>query len=244
MRQNKYDDPQFFERYSAMPRSAEGLKQAGEWYVLREMLPDFDGKRVLDLGCGFGWHCHYAREHGANQVTGVDLSERMLAHAREINADPAIDYRQMAIEDIDFAPGSFDVVISSLALHYIEPLALVFAKVADLLVTGGRLIFSVEHPVFTAREQQDWHYDHDGKILHWPLDDYQDEGVRHSTWMSDDIVKYHRTFSTLVNLLISAGLQIEKIAEPQPHPDMLKQRPDMQNESRRPMFLLIAASKP
>jgi 2-polyprenyl-3-methyl-5-hydroxy-6-metoxy-1,4-benzoquinol methylase len=120
MKQNKYDDPNFFERYSAMSRSVEGLSAAGEWYVLREMLPDLRDKRVLDLGCGFGWHYRYAREQQARHVVGVDLSENMLTRAQEMTNDAPIEYRQMAIEDMEFAPESFDVVLSSLAFHYNE----------------------------------------------------------------------------------------------------------------------------
>lgn len=67
MKENKYDDKHFFEQYSQMPRSKEGLKAAGEWHELKKMLPDFNQKTVLDLGCGFGWHCIYAAEHGAKK---------------------------------------------------------------------------------------------------------------------------------------------------------------------------------
>ena len=62
MKENKYNNSHFFSQYSQMSRSVEGLKGAGEWHVLQKMLPDFAGKRVLDLGCGFGWHCAYAIE--------------------------------------------------------------------------------------------------------------------------------------------------------------------------------------
>lgn len=244
MKQNKYDDPEFFERYSAMPRSAEGLKQAGEWYVLRRMLPDFTGKVVLDLGCGFGWHCRHAIEHGASRVIGVDLSERMLERALEINNIQGIDYRRMAIEDIDFPPETFDVVLSSLALHYVASLETVFAKVFETLKSGGDFVFSVEHPVFTARNEQDWFYSMEGEILHWPVDNYQDEGERHSTWMTDLIVKYHRTFASICNTLLEAGFQITEIAEPRPHPDLVREREGMKDENRRPMFLIVAARKP
>ena len=83
MQENKYDNPVFFEKYSQMSRSREGLSGAGEWETLKDLLPDFAGKRVLDLGCGYGWHCIYAMEQGAMSVTGVDLSEKMLEVARE-----------------------------------------------------------------------------------------------------------------------------------------------------------------
>ena len=77
MIENKYDDETFFAKYSAFPRSVHGLKAAGEWHELKKLLPDFAEKRVLDLGCGFGWHCFYAAEHGAKQVLGIDVSEKI-----------------------------------------------------------------------------------------------------------------------------------------------------------------------
>jgi hypothetical protein len=54
MKQNKYDDPEFFEIYSQMPRSIGGLEKASEWPALRALLPDLRDKHVLDLGCGYG----------------------------------------------------------------------------------------------------------------------------------------------------------------------------------------------
>ena len=88
MKENRYDDPVFFRKYSEMARSRLGLEGAGEWKTLRPMLPDFTGKRVLDLGCGYGWHAFYAAENGAERVLGVDLSEKMLAVARGKNTFP------------------------------------------------------------------------------------------------------------------------------------------------------------
>lgn len=91
MKENKYNNSHFFSQYSQMSRSVEGLKGAGEWHVLQKMLPDFAGKRVLDLGCGFGWHCAYAIEHGATHATGIDISEKMLEEARKRNPSPLLN---------------------------------------------------------------------------------------------------------------------------------------------------------
>ena len=99
---NAYDQSAFFANYSSMPRSVGGLEEAGEWHAFRALLPDLRDKRLLDLGCGFGWHCRYAREQHARLVLGVDSSEKMLARAHETNNDGTIEYRRMAIEDIDF----------------------------------------------------------------------------------------------------------------------------------------------
>lgn len=243
MKQNKYDEAEFFSNYSQMARSTQGLEAAGEWHKLRTMLPELKDKNVLDLGCGFGWHCRYAREQLARSVIGVDLSENMLKRAREMTDDSRIEYRHMAIEDIEFAPEQFDVVISSLALHYIEHVDQVFAKIYACLVEGGTLVYSVEHPIFTARAAQDWHYGPQGEIMHWPVDDYQQEGKRVANFLNQDVVKYHRTLATHVNELIQAGFVIQQVAESKPSPEMMDQIPGMRDENRRPMFLMIAAVK-
>lgn len=243
MKQNKYDDPAFFEQYSQMPRSVYGLSAAGEWHSFRALLPYLQGKNVLDLGCGFGWHCRYAREQGAARVLGTDISEKMLERARNSSNDPAIEYRRMAIEDIDFAAGEFDVVISSLALHYTARFDEVCRKVYHCLTPGGAFVLSVEHPVFTALPEQDWYYDAAGRRLHWPVDRYQDEGLRNTRFLGNEVIKYHRTVATHINALIDAGFRITAVSEPQPTQEMIDTVPGMRDETRRPIFLLMAALK-
>ncbi len=243
MKQNKYDDPEFFTNYSRMARSIGGLDAAGEWPAFRALLPTLRDKSVLDLGCGFGWHCRYAREQQARSVVGVDLSEKMLARARESTNDVAIEYRRLAIEDINFSAGAFDVVLSSLALHYVERFDLVCRKVHHCLVPEGSFVLSVEHPIFTARASQDWYYGQQGERLHWPVDHYQEEGPRQASFLEHEVVKYHRTVATYVNTLIDSGFTLTKLSEPQPTQELLDKHPEWQDETRRPMFLLIAAVK-
>lgn len=241
MKENKYDDINFFNQYSQMQRSVEGLKGAGEWHVLSKMLPDFKSKRVLDLGCGFGWHCRYAAEQGAKSVVGVDISQKMLAEARKNTSEITIDYICSAVEDIDFSADSFDIVISSLAFHYIESFDDVCSKIKACLVDGGDFIFSVEHPIFTSYGTQDWYYDESGNRLHWPVDNYFKEGLRKTNFLGADVVKYHKTVTTYVNALIKAGFQITGLVEPEVDPKFLEINEEMKNELRRPMFLILSA---
>jgi SAM-dependent methyltransferase len=216
MKQNKYDDPAFFARYSAMTRSIQGLEAAGEWPAFRALLPDLRDKRLLDLGCGFGWHCRYARQEGARLVTGVDLSGKMLKRARDTTNDPAIEYRRCAIEDLELPAGEFDVVISSLALHYVENLEPVCRRVHRWLKPGGAFVFSVEHPMFTALAAQEWCLGPNGERRHWPVDDYQEEGLRATQWLNEHVIKYHRTLAKYVNTVMESGFQLTKIMEPEP----------------------------
>lgn len=243
MKQNKYDESNFFAAYKQMPRSIKGLEGAGEWHVLKALIPELRNKSVLDLGCGFGWHCRYAREQQASSVIGVDISEKMLQTAAELTDDSAITYQQMPIEDIEFSNSQFDVVISSLAFHYIESFEAISKKVYDCLKPGGSFIFSVEHPIFTSRNEQDWYVDDQGNRLHWPVDQYQSEGLRETTFLTDNVIKYHRTISTYMNNLIEAGFTIKAVKEPIPSDEMLKSDPLMEDENRRPMFLIISAVK-
>ncbi|MBW4081882.1 methyltransferase domain-containing protein [Paenibacillus sp. S150] len=240
MKQNKYDDSGFFAKYSAIPRSISGLEAAGEWGTFRSLLPDLRGKRVLDLGCGCGWHCRYAREQQAESVVGIDLSGNMLERARSMT-DPGIEYRRGAIEDIHFSAGEFDVVISSLAIHYVERFDLLCREVQHCLRPGGAFVLSVEHPIYTALAAQDWHYGPDGAKLHWPLDHYHDEGPREARFLEDDVIKYHRNVASYLNTLIDSGFTVTKLSELQPTPGMLKSNAAWQEELRRPMFLLLSA---
>ena len=148
-----------------MSRSQQGLAGAGEWETLRKLLPDFKDKRVLDLGCGYGWHCIYAMEHGASSVVGVDISHKMLEVAKEKTHFPQVEYKCCAIEDVEFPEESFDVILSSLAFHYVADYEILVKKIYRILKSGGKLVFTVEHPVFTAYGTQDWYYNEKGENI-------------------------------------------------------------------------------
>ncbi|HEY1935014.1 MAG TPA: class I SAM-dependent methyltransferase [Acetobacteraceae bacterium] len=242
--QNVYDDPKFFAGYSRLPRSESGLDAVYEWPAFQRLLPaSLQGLRVLDLGCGFGYFAREARARRARQVVAVDLSERMLEAARAATRDDGIVYVRAALEDYVPDDAAFDLVVSSLALHYIADHGALVRKVAAGLVSGGRFAFSVEHPIFTADGSADWHFDANGARLHWPVDRYRDEGERRTRWFVDGVVKYHRTVETYVNGLLDAGLRLVRLEEPEADAAVLAAKPEWQDERRRPPFLLIAAEK-
>ena len=242
MKENKYDNAVFFQKYGQMMRSQKGLQGAGEWSELQKILPDFHGKKVLDLGCGYGWHCKYAADLEAASVLGTDISQKMIHTAQEINSAPQIHYQCIAMEDLHFPVHTFDVILSSLAFHYIEEFGPLVENISHWLKKGGHFVFSVEHPVFTSYGTQDWYYDENGKILHFPVDHYYYEGPREAIFLGEKVIKYHRTLTTYLNTLLQNGFELQHVIEPQP-PEEMMDIEGMRDEMRRPMMLLVAATK-
>lgn len=242
MTRNIYDDPEFFANYGRLGRSVAGLDGAAEWPALRAMLPDMSGLRVLDLGCGYGWFCRWAREHGAARVVGIDLSAKMLARAAATTADPAIAYRRADLETLDLEGHTFDLVYSSLTLHYVADMAALLAKVRDALAPGAAFVFSAEHPIYTAPLRPGWSETADGRRT-WPLDSYLVEGVRRIEWLGGTVVKQHRTLATWLDLLRGGGFALDRLEEWRPSEAQLAARPELAQELDRPMFLLVAARR-
>jgi len=242
MAQNVYDNADFFGGYGRLDRSVHGLAGAPEWPLLRSMLPDIHGMRVVDLGCGYGWFCRWAAENGTGEVLGLDISEKMLERARADTGNVAITYRRTDLEALSLPPAACDLVYSSLAFHYVEDAGQLYRTIHDALVPGGRLVFSTEHPVFMASGRPGWMTTDDGDRT-WPVDHYSAEGRRTTHWLGADVVKYHRTMATTINLLIGAGFRILRVEEFAPSAEQIAADPRLAEEVDRPMFLMVAAGR-
>jgi SAM-dependent methyltransferase len=245
MAQNIYDTTSFFEAYSALCRSVEGLTLFGapEWPVLSSYLPPLKGASFLDLGCGFGWYSRYAQSQGASHIRGIDISSQMLARAKEMSPDPGITYQQADLETMEFKSDFYDVVFSSLALHYLLNLKGLFSQIFQTLKPGGTLIFSVEHPIALAPSNAAWIKDSEGKYV-WPLDRYLDEGPRNQEWLGDKVVKQHRTVGRYVKMLVEEGFELKELEEWGPTLEQLEQGLGWNKARERPVYLLIKAIKP
>lgn len=238
---NEYDNETFFEEYAKMSRSRKGLSAAGEWHQLKPLFPILQGKRVLDLGCGYGWHCKFAVEQGAEQVLGLDLSQKMIEEAKKRNSASQIEYCICGIEEYEYPQNTWDCVVSNLALHYIENIEKIFHKVYRTLKPGGTFIFNIEHPVFTAGVGQDWIYSEDQTPQYWPIDHYFIPGERSTHFLGCDVVKQHHTLTQILMGLLNNGFELEVVEEVKP-PEEMMELPGMKDELRRPMMLLVKAS--
>jgi len=230
-----YDLPDFFASYAMMSRSQQGLSGAGEWCQLEPLFPPLSGKTVLDLGCGYGWHCRYAAEKGAKAVLGIDESRLMIEEAKKRNAGECIEYRICTLEDFDYPENAYDLVISNLVLHYVEDLNTVCRRVFHTLRPDGVFLFNIEHPVFTAGVQQQ--FSKDGT---WPVADYYYPGKRKTNFLGHEVIKQHHTLTQILMGLLRADFRLEAVEEVMPPEEWRKAMPE---EMKRPMMLLVKARK-
>ncbi|KAK9352174.1 S-adenosyl-L-methionine-dependent methyltransferase [Lipomyces doorenjongii] len=242
MAQNIYDNQEFFNEYCKLARSEKGLPGAPEWPYLQAMVQDVRDLTVLDLGCGFGWFCRWAKQAGATRVHGIDISQNMLSRALAAGPDPAITYEVGDLDQVNLPVESFHIVYSSLTIHYLEDTRRLFDQVYRTLIPHGRFVFSVEHPIFTAPTDPTWKKNSDGQVF-WPLNAYSQEGPRTTDWLAKGVRKYHTTLETYVALLLDAGFILKGIKEWMPSDEDLRDHPEWADERHRPAFLLIAAQK-
>lgn len=242
MSQNIYDDPKFFAGYGRLPRQTIGLAGAPEWSGIQALIPDLDGRRVVDLGCGFGWASRWMRENGAASVLGVDLSENMLGRARIDTSDAMIRYLRADLETLNLPAASFDFAYSALTFHYIRDFNRLVNMIHRALTPGAGFVFTIEHPIFMAAAHPHLIEDEDGRRT-WPVNRYAIEGERRTDWFAEGVIKHHRRIGTTLNTLIEAGFTIGAVDEFAPTANQVRETPGLAEEWERPMMLLVSASR-
>ena len=234
-----YDDPRFFEGYHRLRTSGEGVNELIEIPALHRMLPPVAGTSIVELGCGTGALAHRLADAGAAQVLAVDSSQRMLALSIR---HPRIRYLRADLERLTLPDECADLVVSSLALHYVTDYQHLVQRVAGWLRPGGRFVFSIEHPICTATDPMTgWLETGNGTV--WPVDDYTAEGPRIQHWIVEGVRKYHRRVTTLIGGLLDAGLELAGIDEPSPGSAAVGSHPHLSEHLRRPPVLLLSARR-
>lgn len=248
MKQNIYDIKSFSDAYDKMRYENKGMNANDlvEIPNFRKLIPDVKGKRILDLGCGYGENDKYCIGLGAKEILEIDISKHMIKIAKENNNDENIKYKVMAMENINEIEEKFDIVISSLAFHYVKDYEKLINDIYNLLNDDGILIFSIDHPLRIASKFETWMKKNYTKINgKWFLlvSDYNREGIREKEWNGVMVKRYHRNFSSLINGLVNSGFKIDKILEPIPDEKAIKIIPKYINQYDRPYFLFVRAKK-
>lgn len=248
MKQNVYDNNNFFNQYEEL-RKENKNKNANDLIEIpnfRKLVPDVKNKSILDLGCGYGENDKYYKEQGAKYVLGTDISSKMLEFAEKNNKIDGIEFKKIAMEDISLINQKFDIIISSLAFHYIKDFDKLIEDCFNLLNDNGYLVFSQEHPITTCIK-----YTENVKKGHTIIDnkyfglfsDYNRPGKRIKEWFGEEVIKYHRNFEEIINTLINKGFIIDKILEPIPSNEAIKNNPKYINQYDRPFFLFVRVKK-
>ena len=117
MKRNCYDDETFFQGYKKIRENEKNYNNMLEQPAMHEFMPDVRGKKILDIGCGFGGNCREFAEGGALRVLGIDSSMRMLEVAKKETDHKDIEYFNLEAEKLHEIKETFDIVYSSLTFH-------------------------------------------------------------------------------------------------------------------------------
>ena len=224
-----YDDPRLARAYARVS-AANVCNAAYERPAVQDLLGDVRGLDLLDAGCAAGDHSAQLAQRGA-RVVAVDASAAMVRLATERLGASARVLRADLTQPLALPDATFDVVLCSLTLHYLEDWRQPLAEFARLLRPGGRLVLSLHHPFVTRELVADYH-------ALQPVDDafagFADEPVA--------VRYYHRSLERIVADLRDAGFAIRALREPRPHADADARDPELAARLRtQPWFLLVDA---
>lgn len=209
------------------------------------------GARVLDVGCGQGYFSRLLARAGA-VVVAVDLSERLLARAQEMEtAQPlGIAYRHLDATQIgsQLDAASFDLVTGCMSLQDVADPGRLLAGAAHVLVDQGRAVFSIPHPC-TDVPFRKWQRDAQGRKGALCLDRYFESGPAVCHWNMARLLypwrtPYRRhTLSEWSTLIHQAGFTIRRLTEPRPDAAAVLAHPDLEDCARLPFFLIFELVK-
>lgn len=223
------------EKYAAVPKDFHNAHI--EIPAIKKIWGDVRGRKVLDVGCASGNHSAILGKKGAI-ITGVDISEEMIALARR-NV-PQGSFHVADMKQLPFKDGSFDVVFYGLCLHYEKDLGKVFKEANRVLKKNGRLVLSTHNPVWAGITGKKII---DGKKQRI-FNDYFAPKSRTMTLSGVDLTIYPQTISGLLNPLCRRGFCIRRVIEPVPAPGARKYDEENYEQTRNiPAFIIIDAVK-
>lgn len=197
--------------------------------------PNVKNKHVLDLGCGTGFLTVKLTQWGAH-VIGVDHSEEMLMIAREENPD--LEFLTASAHSLPFNDKSFDLIASSLVLHYFENLTPIFKEISRVLKDNGRFVFSMHHPFnnnFNVKKEPTGM-----QVTALP---YFNSDKYYWKMCDEKIPSYHQTFEVIFNSAKDAGFIFTNLIETKPDKRHKADWDSYEYTSTYPTFLVIEAVK-
>lgn len=196
------------------------------------LISDVKGQKVLDAGCGPGIYSEWLLDKGA-EVTAIDFSDEMIKLTKEKTNDKARVIKANLNSPLSFLnDGEFDLIISSMVLHYIKDWRNLFSEFNRVLKLNGILVFSTGHPCMDF-------------FLH-PEGNYFDTELIEEEWPSYNIKmkSYKRPLGDIFKVLKETDFRFDEMLEPQPLNECKDKFPDaFETLSRKPWFICFRAIK-
>ncbi len=223
-----------------------------------DLLPNVAGLSGLDIGCGEGHNTRLLARRGA-RVSAIDIAEDFIAHAREAEVDQplGIEYHVGSAVELPFAHACFDFATGFMSFMDVPETDRVLAEAWRVLKPGGFLQFSITHPCFDtphrrnlrdaqgrtyAIEVGDYFRNLEGDVSEW---DFGAAPAHVKKGLAKfKTPRFTRTVAQWLNLLIDAGFRLERLAEPRPTDDTVRNCPHVQDAQVVAYFLHIRARKP
>lgn len=235
-----FNDNRRLTDYTAHRHRPDSPNETLERPIFVEMVGNVTGLNILDLGCGDGLYGRELLAAGCSSYTGLESARSMVDMASQNFQGTPAELIHSKIEDWSFPLERFDMVVSRLALHYIADLAVTFAHVYQALRPGGRLVFSVVHPVITASDKS---RAGGGLRQDWIVDDYFVSGPRSVYFMGAQVEQHHRTVEEIFGALQRSGFVVEQLRESCPRPEEFTDEALYARRRRIPLFLFLAGRK-
>ena len=171
-------------------------------------LPEFEGRAVVELGCGGGQASVGFARRGAGRVAGVDFSTRQLEHARRLAGLYGVDVEFLAgdVTDLPLDGDGFDLAFSSWVFQMVGDLEPCFAEAARVLRDGGTLFFAIPHPFYEVFDPET------GEIARSYFDSTPER--KSIGDLDPDMVVFHHRVAEIHRALVDAGFTVERLFEP------------------------------
>jgi ubiquinone/menaquinone biosynthesis C-methylase UbiE len=221
-----------------------------------EFLPEVRGLRGLDIGCGEGHNTRLLAEHGA-EMTAIDISDIFIHHAAQFSLEEqTIKYGVASAVHLPFVNSAFDFAAGFMSFMNIPELEFMLAEIYRVLKPLGFVQFSISHPCFDTphrknlRDSDDITYAIEvGDYFRNLNGDLIDIFGPNSQAMKDglpqiQIPRFTRTLSQWINAIVESGLTIEKVNEPRPTDEVVRDCPKVQDAQVVAYFLHVRARKP
>ncbi|MCM3610881.1 class I SAM-dependent methyltransferase [Planococcus sp. MERTA32b] len=235
-----YEEQEFLYNYLKRRSRPDSPNNAIEEPITNRLLGNLENKHILDLGCGDGQYGKEIIKKGATAYTGVEGSSLMIDLARRNLAGTDAALINSSMENFDFPANEYDIVVSRMALHYIEDVNSLFGLIYNAMKDGAKFLFSVQHPLTTASFKSKSGGE---RRSDWIVDDYFEQGARQEPWIGKTVIKYHRTIEFYFTALTAARFRIEALEEGNPERANFVEEEEYERRKRIPIILVFSCLK-